>query len=563
MQHVKKTWLSWLAYGLLSIDALLVLAYLGLEASGNAQWKEMWGITPTILTIAAVHAVYITTIFPLLRKKQEWWASIVSLSIYGVLFAAIIENSGNTNLYYRFGYAVLIFFMAMTGPFAPIAAIVLTWVILIFTITGVATPTNASLTFNLVINSVVTVAGISGWLVFRKYYSKDVETLNLTEQLEEEQFKSNAILESITDGVLVTNTKGVVEIINVAAATMLGWSKEEALGLDYHSLIKPQSETENPEPIDPITTTMKSGEATQLVCMLRTAHGRQLFVDIVASPIYQNETNEEGITSKKLTGVIGVLRDVDEQKRQEQQRSEFISTASHEMRTPVASIQGYLELALNPKVSQVDEKAKMYLEKAADATRHLGKLFQDLLTTTKSEDGQLAHHPEVINIHEILQQVYEQEQKNATSKNLKLTLGSGENTERIEPLLYAHIDPERLREVLLNLVENAIKYTPKGMVTLGAEARDQKIVIRISDTGMGIAEEDMPHLFQKFYRVDNSATREIGGTGLGLFISKQIIEAMGGRIWVESKLGEGSSFFIELPRISPEEVNQKLHATNA
>lgn len=561
MQHVKKSWLSWLAYGLLTIDALLVLAFLGLEAAGTTEMKARWGITPTILTIAAVHAVYISVIFPVLRKKQEWWASIVSLSIYGVLFAAIIESSGNTNIYYRLGYAVLVFFMAMTGPFAPIAAIVLTWVVLIFSITGVATPTNASLTFNLVINSTVTAAGISGWLIFRKYYSKDVETLNLTEQLQEEQFKSNAILESITDGVIVTNTKNVVEIINVAAATMLGWSKEEALGLDYHSLIKPQYEDEAEAPIDPITTTMKSGEPSQLVCMLHTAHGRKLFVDIVASPIYQNEVSEDGATSKKLSGVIGVLRDVDEQKRQEQQRSEFISTASHEMRTPVAAIQGYLELALNPKVSVIDEKAKTYLTKAYDSTKHLGKLFQDLLTTTKSEDGQLVHHPEIVDIAELLAQVGEQEQTNAQKKGLQLTVGT-QHTDRIGPLLYAHIDPERLKEVLLNLVENAIKYTPKGMVTLGAEARDTKILVKVSDTGMGIAEEDMPHLFQKFYRVDSSATREIGGTGLGLFISKQIIETMGGKIWVESKLGEGSSFFIELPRINPTEVQQRQNKTN-
>src|SRR6185437_15482560 len=130
----------------------------------------------------------------------------------------------------------------------------------------------------------------------------------------------------------------------------------------------------------------------------------------------------------------------------------------------------------------------------------------------------------------------------------------GERT--IRPFYYVHVDADRLREVITNLFDNAVKYTPEGRVTLGLTGNDQVAQCYIQDTGPGIPAEDVPHLFQKFYRVDNSATRTIGGTGLGLFICRKIIELYNGRIWVESEVGKGSTFYINLPRLSTEKANQ-------
>jgi signal transduction histidine kinase len=311
-----------------------------------------------------------------------------------------------------------------------------------------------------------------------------------------------------------------------------------------------------------LSIAMQTGESTQKISKLETLNSRQIYVDIVASPIYQNLQNQEGKVEKKLTGIIAVLRDVDKQKRDEQQRSDFISTASHEMRTPVASIQGYLELALNPKISQIDDKTRTYLDKAYEATKHLGQLFQDLLTVSQTEDGRITNHPEVIEVISLLKEVCSGQIQPAARKGLKLecNLHDQNNGERVvTPLMHVKADPERLREVILNLVENAIKYTPEGSITISAELKDDSVVIGVKDTGSGIAEEDIVHLFQKFYRVDNSATREIGGTGLGLYISKQIIEMMDGKIWVESKLGEGSTFFVELPRVEPDQIVEQTN----
>ena len=376
--------------------------------------------------------------------------------------------------------------------------------------------------------------------------------------LQQEQIKTSVILESITDGVMIISAEGTVEVLNQSCADMLGWDHTEAVNLDYRSLFSVESDTGATDiPADAISEVFATKKASQKVSLIKTHHDHRLYIDIVASPIIDS-TPQPGttVTPKEETGVVAVLRNVDIQKRQEQQRSDFISTASHEMRTPVASIQGFIELALNPKVATVDDKARNYLQKAYEATKHLGELFQDLLTVSKSEDGRLVNHPKLIDINEFLAEIVEQNVHRAEEKGLALSYDqSTTNGKTVKPLMYVNVDPERLHEVISNLVENAIKYTPKGLITLGSSITDKGVVMRVSDSGLGIATEDIPHLFQKFYRTDNSATREIGGTGLGLYITKQIVEMMGGKIWVESTLGSGSTFYVEIPRVAPEQLS--------
>lgn len=393
--------------------------------------------------------------------------------------------------------------------------------------------------------------------MFNGWRKKHKNTPQPVSSLEQEQLKTSVILESITDGVMILSPTGTVSVINQSCADMLGWDHTEAVNLDYKSLFSVESDTGAEEtPIDAITEVLSTKKASQKLSLIKTKHEHHLYIDIVASPIIDT-TPQPGTTmaTAVATGVVAVLRNVDSQKRQEQQRSDFISTASHEMRTPVASIQGFIELALNPKVATVDDKARGYLQKAYEATKHLGELFQDLLTVSKSEDGRLVNHPVLIDVNEFLTEIVEQDAHRAQEKGLALSFDQPTaNGKIVNPLMYVNVDHERLHEIVSNLVENAIKYTPKGLITLGASTKDRGVVIRVSDTGLGIATEDIPHLFQKFYRTDNSATREIGGTGLGLFITKQIVEMMGGKIWVESTLGSGSTFYVEIPRVAPEQL---------
>jgi PAS domain S-box-containing protein len=481
--------------------------------------------------------------------------------MFGLVLVLLIETSQQANYIYRIILSSTVLLSAAIGIIVPIAALSLIWLLFIFTITAIVPESKTPLSIYLIQNLVHSAAAYSGWLIFRNHYVASGKESELESELEEEQYKSDAILESITDGVLVINMKNIIQVSNASAAQMLGWTKEEVLNLDFHSLIKPIAEKmDTPETnteLEAISSALATGEVTQKVSRLQTLNGRQMYVDIIASPILKKIVDKEGESQQKLTGVIAVLRDVDQQKRAEQQRSDFISTASHEMRTPVASIQGYLELALNPKISELQPKTKQYLDKAYEATKHLGQLFQDLLTVSQAEDGRLPSHPKPIDVIPILNEICDGQKQYAATKGLSLSCkqADGVGSEKtITPSMHVLADIERLREVIMNLVENAIKYTASGTIEIDAKVKDNSVIISVSDTGPGIAEEDLPHLFQKFYRVDNSATREIGGTGLGLYISKQIIELMDGKIWVRSKLGSGSTFYVQLPRINPEQL---------
>ena len=298
---------------------------------------------------------------------------------------------------------------------------------------------------------------------------------------------------------------------------------------------------------------------------LVTRDNKRFSVGLSISPL----KDENG----KITGAVGLIRNITQEKEQENRLADFISTASHEMRTPVAAIEGYLALALNTKVATVDNKAREYLEKAEEATKHLGQLFQDLLTSAKAEDGRLVSHPKVVDIGAMLKELTEELKFSADKHNLEteFVIGSSsvvksavtvESERNISPLYYSYVDPDRMREVITNLYDNAVKYTPQGKVSVGLTGNDQVVQFYVKDTGAGIPREDIPHLFQKFYRVDNSATRTIGGTGLGLFICRKIVELYNGRIWVESSTGKGSTFYINLPRLSTQKAQEMLENKN-
>ena len=235
------------------------------------------------------------------------------------------------------------------------------------------------------------------------------------------------------------------------------------------------------------------------------------------------------------------------------------------MRTPVAAIEGYLALALNEHVANIDSRARDYLEKAHISTQHLGHLFQDLLTSAKAEDGRLVNKPMVVEFGALLEQLTDSLRFSAEKKGLtvEFLIGATDHASKsatgekvIRPLYYAHVDPDRMREAITNLFDNAVKYTERGKISIGLTGDEKVIQLYVRDTGVGIAAEDLPHLFQKFYRVDSSAIRSIGGTGLGLFISRSIIDLSKGRIWVESQLGEGTTFYINLPRIDAQQVSE-------
>jgi PAS domain S-box-containing protein len=387
----------------------------------------------------------------------------------------------------------------------------------------------------------------------------------LADNLRDEQRKSEIILNAIEDGVVLLDADKTIQLFNPGAAKITGWAGEEAVGLDFHSVIKlvDNKDAVRDEATHPFNrvfeedTTIRDNNATLL-----SQSNHHISLSLSVSPLHDE--------SGKITAAVAVFRDVSEERKEERQRAEFISTASHEMRTPVAAIEGYLALALNERVSKVDAKARSYLEKAHESTQHLGKLFQDLLTSAKAEDGRLVSHPVVVEMGSYLEQLSDSFRFSAQKKGLLADFIIGTTPSEaaitaagqrvIKPLYYVQADPDRLREVITNLFDNAVKYTPAGKISLGLTGNSDVVQLFIRDTGPGIPPADIPHLFQKFYRVDSSATRTIGGTGLGLFISRKIVELYQGRIWVESELNKGSTFYINLPRLSTAKAEELMSA---
>ena len=384
----------------------------------------------------------------------------------------------------------------------------------------------------------------------------DDNTSSLKNKLSAVESKSDVVINAIDDGVLAISKDGNIELINPSAQQIIGWDQGDALGLNWKSVLKlVTSDGKDVEDLEnPIVQSLSKNQPTHNdKLFLLTSSEKRILVSIVSSPV---DTEGEG--------VIVVFRDITKEKAEEREQAEFISTASHEMRTPVASIEGYLGLALNPATAHIDEKARDFITKAHESAQHLGRLFQDLLDISKVEDGRMKNNPKIINVNEFLKDIFDGLATKASEKQLNYIFMPDiidEGKEKsLQPIFYANIDPDHFREVVSNLIENAIKYTPSGEVVVNITGDDKQISVSVKDSGIGIPAEDIPHLFQKFYRVDNSDTREIGGTGLGLYLSRRLAEAMSGNLRVESKYKEGSTFYLEIPRMNSSEAKQRLES---
>ena len=370
------------------------------------------------------------------------------------------------------------------------------------------------------------------------------------------------VLNAIHDGVVIVGKSGTVEFINPAAVTMTGCgSPDKAIGLDYGLVVKLKSkegrefsEQENPliqaintnQPLDSFQGNLVVGQSDKLI-------------PISISALPPEDSGQDRIIT---------FRDITKELEEEGEQTEFISTASHEMRTPVATIDGYLSLALNPQTATVDERAKGYLTAAQAASKHLGKLFQDLLDTTKLDDGRIRPHFEPQEMVGLIKDITNDYIPRAKSAKINFKFGSSQplalgDSLRIEQVAYSFVDVSFIREIMDNLIDNAIKYTPEGgSIYVNVRGDGDRVLINVTDTGMGISSDDLAHIFQKFYRADNSDTRTIGGTGLGLYLVKQRVEAMGGRVWAESAFGEGSTFYVSLPRLTQDEYEKRMIIIN-
>jgi len=307
---------------------------------------------------------------------------------------------------------------------------------------------------------------------------------------------------------------------------------------------------------DGIIDTLFVENAIALLAVLFLAFGSSLFLAAyIVRPVRKLKEGAERVAAGKFNQGVSIstgdeLEDLGESfndmvqglKRLEELKDEFVFIAAHELRTPVSAMKGYLTLILDGTTGAVTEKTKEYIGKVIASDNRLVQLVNDLLEVARSEAGRLTIKGTAIDIVPPIKSVLDELKSLADEKSVKLVYEPPQNIQKVMG------DADRIKEVVVNLVGNSIKYMGgAGTVTILHEVNDGNLITHVADTGFGISKDAQAKLFEKFYRVQTEKTRDITGTGLGLFIVKEIIEKMNGKIWVESEAGKGSTFSFSLP----------------
>lgn len=386
----------------------------------------------------------------------------------------------------------------------------------------------------------------------RKYRAMLEQSVSLEKSnldMSADQNKEDALLAGIADGVYVVDMERNLTMFNPAAGELTGWKETEAIGLKCWTVMNLKNDTDISvcQKDCPAMAVWNTGENVLRddTCFVKKRGNKKIQISSSYSPIKDK--------NGKLTGAICVFRDITASKEVERLRNEFVSTASHELRTPITAMEGYMELIENEKICKVDDKAREYIDKARATAVGMSQLVKNLLAVTKIEEGRIQTNITHFSIHDLANEVVEAMGPAAKNKGLTLKIVEAPNQKirgekAIGRSLNVIADREQIREVLFNLVENGLKFTTEGEISISVGYDTDFATVEVADTGSGIPAEGQKHLFEKFYRVDNTATREVGGTGLGLFITRSIVELFGGSIWIESQVGKGTKFYFTIPR---------------
>lgn len=409
-------------------------------------------------------------------------------------------------------------------------------------------------TINRIICSPIKIQGkIAGWLtavnkttnytgddlkllgIIASHLSSKIESQRLLKKTEDEGKRVKFIIENTGDGLVVNNARGQSVIYNKAMEQITGFKNYK----DYTN--------GNPDVISRLKQLQKISRENKKETIFReikikNADKQDMWLDVTYSFI----KNSEG-----KSFMISVLRDKSKEKLLESQQKEFVYTATHELRTPLTAIKGYISMILDGDAGEVNKKQLLYFSKAYKSTERLTSLVEELLQVSKLQENSVSFEKDHFNTHLLIDDVVADFKHKAMVKKLNLVFNNKNLTSS-----YAIGDYGKTKQALSNLVDNAIKYTQKGQIIVLSEAKDSNLIISVTDKGVGIAKKDCRKIFDKFYRSPNRETVRAGGTGLGLFIVKNLIEKQGGKVWVESQLNKGSAFYISLP------LSDKVYTSN-
>lgn len=364
----------------------------------------------------------------------------------------------------------------------------------------------------------------------------------------QQQSEAEAIFMSLGEGAISTDEFGRITRVNPAAQYMLGYNEPELVGAWFPKKIRAVTLDDIPvNLIDrPITKAFLTGKPiTEKMFYLRK-DGQKMPVSINVSPI---------ILDNKPLGAVEVFRDITLEQEVDRMKSEFISLASHQLRTPLSAIKTYTHMLFDGYMGDLNDAQRNSLNTIIGAANRMNELISTLLNITRMESGTIAVTPKVTQLDTIAEEVVKELTLMATGKSIKLALSS-----RPKAGIKLTTDPLIVKEILTNLVSNGIKYTPeKGEVSIKLRSRRDSVVIEVYDSGWGIPKYSQDQIFSKFFRAHNIVKRETTGTGLGLYLVKGLVDALGGRIWFTSEEGQGTSFFVTLPRkIRPTAKPKKL-----
>jgi two-component system, OmpR family, phosphate regulon sensor histidine kinase PhoR len=352
--------------------------------------------------------------------------------------------------------------------------------------------------------------------------------------LTDERNLSAAILGSMVEGVAVVNGNERLLFANQGFAAILELDTPPQSG---SALVEIVRQTELLEAVRQVLKGEQRVEAEIVTGTLR----QHFFAVTVAS-----------VRAAENSGAVIVLHDVTDLRNLERVRRDFVANVSHEFKTPLTAIQGFAETLLAGAMDDPQNRAR-FLEIILEHSRRLARLTDDLLKLSKMDADRLELEIRRLNVSQFIQGCVESAQRPAAEKDLRISV----NLQDRLPDIAA--DRRRLAEVLQNLLDNATQYTPSGgQIMVSASADGNEVKVTVSDTGIGIPQVDQPRIFERFYRVDVARSREVGGTGLGLSIAKHLVEAHGGRIWVESEIGQGSQFHFTVPIFDAERPGIRL-----
>jgi PAS domain S-box-containing protein len=362
---------------------------------------------------------------------------------------------------------------------------------------------------------------------------KEIERCNQTENaLRISEQKWAATLASIGDAVIATDAEGKVTFMNAVAEGLTGWNSREAYSRPITEVFNVINENTGLPVENPVVRVLEEGIIVGLAnhSILVRRDGTRTPVDDSGAPIRDQ--------NRMITGVVLVFRDITERKKAEQIKDEFIGLVSHELKTPLTVLTGALNVAMMEDIPF--EEKKTLLEDVAWSAETMADIVDNLLELSRYQANRLTLTPEPIEITRVISRITKQSSKKSDKHRLVTS---------VSPDLPAVIaDPTRIERILDNLISNAIKYSPEGgEIRITVQRQNNDIVLSVLDQGIGIAAADQELLFQAFQRLENPRWTGIQGVGLGLVVCKRLVEAHGGRIWVESEQGKGSTFFFTLP----------------